>query len=154
MAWRVLLFTYLMVGSLVWLTAGGTEYHIGASGVVYGLAFFLLGSGIFRKDRESVAIALIVTFLYGGLIWGILPVQSGVSWESHLYGAIVGFTIAFFYRNEGVRRDLSMEDLDDEDYFDDRPFFEILEESKQIHKAQLKNRIKEDDDDSELKQSI
>ena len=87
---------YVFTGILVWIF-GRSSYHIGASGLVYGLAFFLISFGIFRKDFKSILISLIVIAFYGGLIYGILPVSSSVSWESHLMGAIVGVATASVY---------------------------------------------------------
>jgi membrane associated rhomboid family serine protease len=88
---------YVLTGLFVWLFARQV-YHIGASGIVYGLVSFLFFSGIFRRDNKSIAIALIVTFLYGGIVWGVLPGQKGISWESHLFGGIAGIITAFIFR--------------------------------------------------------
>lgn len=93
-----LLLMYLGTGLGVWLFAR-SSYHIGASGVVYAFATFLFFSGIFRKDIKSLAIALVVVFLYGGLVYGVLPLYPGVSWESHLIGAIMGGVTAYLFRN-------------------------------------------------------
>lgn len=96
-AYKSFIIIYIGTGILVWLFAR-EAYHIGASGIIYGFVSFLFFSGIFRKDNRSIAIALIITFLYGGLIWGVLPLERGVSWESHLFGAIVGIVPAFIFR--------------------------------------------------------
>jgi membrane associated rhomboid family serine protease len=96
-AYKVFIIIYLGTGFFVWVFAREV-YHIGASGIIYGFVSFLFFSGIFRKDNRSIALALMAIFLYGGLIWGILPVQEGVSWESHLFGAIVGIVAAFIFR--------------------------------------------------------
>lgn len=88
---------YLGTGLAVWLFARNS-YHIGASGVVYGFASFLFFIGVFRRDMKSLAIALVVVFLYGGLVYGILPLYKGVSWESHLFGAIMGGVAAYLLR--------------------------------------------------------
>jgi len=96
-AYKVFTVIYFGTGILVWIFAREV-YHIGASGIIYGFASFLFFSGIFRKDNRSIALALVVIFLYGGLIWGVLPVEKGVSWESHLFGAIVGVITAFIFR--------------------------------------------------------
>ena len=96
-AYKVFTIIYLGTGILVWLFAREV-YHIGASGIIYGFVSFLFFSGIFRKDNRSIALALVVILFYGGLIWGILPVEQGVSWESHLFGAIVGVIAAFLFR--------------------------------------------------------
>jgi len=96
-AYKVFTIVYFGTGILVWIF-GREVYHIGASGIIYGFVSFLFFSGIFRKDNRSIALALVVIFLYGGLIWGVLPVEKGVSWESHLCGAIVGLISAFIFR--------------------------------------------------------
>lgn len=85
----VLLFIYLMGGTAVWIFARDS-WHIGVSGIIYGLIAFIFFSGLFRKEAPAVALSLIVVFLYGSMIWGVLPIQPGVSWEAHLYGALSG----------------------------------------------------------------
>jgi len=90
---------YLLTGIFVWLFAR-EAYHIGASGIIYGLLGFLFFSGVFRRDNRSIALALLVTFIYGGLVWGILPGVKGISWESHLFGGISGIIVSFIYRKE------------------------------------------------------
>ena len=84
---------YFFTNILVWIFAR-PSLHIGASGLVYGLASFLIFFGMFRKDFRSIVISLIILVLYGGLVYGIFPQQSGVSWESHLMGALVGLATA------------------------------------------------------------
>jgi len=91
------IFIYLVTGLLVWIFARQV-YHIGASGIVYGFVSFLFFSGIFRRDNTSIALALVITFLYGGLVWGMIPGWKGISWESHLFGAITGFVAAYLFR--------------------------------------------------------
>jgi membrane associated rhomboid family serine protease len=73
-------------------------YHVGASGIVYGLVTFIFFYGIIRKEKQSIGFALIVTFLYGSMVWGVLPIVRGISWESHLSGAIAGLFSAIIYR--------------------------------------------------------
>ena len=92
------IFMYLVTGLLVWIFARQV-YHIGASGIVYGFVSFLFFSGIFRRDNKSISLALIITFLYGGLVWGMIPGLKGISWESHLFGAITGLIAAYMFRN-------------------------------------------------------
>jgi membrane associated rhomboid family serine protease len=96
-AWRVVLACWAMGGLWVWTTARDS-YHIGASGIIYGLAAFLFFSGVFRRRVALMAVSLIVVFLYGGMVWGVLPLRVEVSWESHLFGAIAGALMAWFYR--------------------------------------------------------
>ncbi len=96
---KVFAVIYILTGILVWLFAR-EAYHIGASGIIYGLLGFLFFSGIFRRDNRSIALALLVTFIYGGLVWGILPGVKEISWESHLFGGITGIIVSFIYRKE------------------------------------------------------
>lgn len=90
----VFLQCYFFTGTMIWIFAR-PSIHIGASGVIYALASFLMFFGLFRKDPKSLLISLVIIFLYGGMIYGVLPTQPGVSWESHLLGGIVGAVIAF-----------------------------------------------------------
>jgi membrane associated rhomboid family serine protease len=103
---RILILIWLFTGFWVWVGAR-ESYHIGASGVVYGLAAFILVSGILRRHTGLMAMALVVVFLYGSLIWGIFPEffpNENISWESHLFGLIAGISLAFYYRKEGPQR--------------------------------------------------
>jgi len=97
MALPVLFFIHIVSGILVWMLAPDTGVHIGISGIIYGIAAFLVASGIFRKDRGSVAIAIFVGLMYGGMIIGFIPTQ-GISWQSHLYGALCGVVMAIVFR--------------------------------------------------------
>ena len=83
-AGKVFLLVYLLDGFWLWL-GGRDSYHIGARGIVYGLASFLFFSGIFRRYIRLMAISMLVTFLYGGMVWGLFPIFIGVSWEAHLF---------------------------------------------------------------------
>jgi membrane associated rhomboid family serine protease len=86
--------SYFWTNIMVWLFGRHHSSHIGASGVVYGLAFFLIFFGIFRRDFVSIVISVIVIMLYGGVIYGVLPTDPRVSWESHFAGALVGIYTA------------------------------------------------------------
>jgi membrane associated rhomboid family serine protease len=88
---------YIWTGILIWLFAR-QSIHIGASGVIYALAGFLIFFGLFRHDIKSMVISIIIILLYGGLVYGIFPSQPGVSWESHLFGGIVGAVVSYRYR--------------------------------------------------------
>lgn len=90
---------YILTGLAVWAFARGSVFHIGASGVVYGLVSFVFWTGIFRRSLKAIVLALIVTFLYSGMFFGILPNQEGISWESHLLGAVVGIFAAYFFKD-------------------------------------------------------
>jgi membrane associated rhomboid family serine protease len=97
-AFRVLLLSAVMGGILVWIF-GRTAYHIGASGVIFSLVAFLIASGIFRKKIKALLVAIAIFFFYGGVVWGILPTQPGVSWESHLFGFLSGIALAYLFRD-------------------------------------------------------
>lgn len=97
---KVLIIGTLLTGLLTWFIAR-PAYHIGASGVVYLLVSFVFFSGIFRKYYRLVALSLIVVFLYGSMIWYVLPVEEHISWEGHLAGFVVGFMFAFIFRKLG-----------------------------------------------------
>ena len=97
MALNVFIRCWIITGALVWLFARDS-IHIGASGLVYGLAAFLIVYGFLRRDILSIAISLVVISLYGYLIYGIFPTNSGTSFESHLAGAIVGVVSAIQLR--------------------------------------------------------
>jgi membrane associated rhomboid family serine protease len=100
-ALKVFLSTWFFTGILVWI-AGRASWHIGASGIVYGLAAFLFFSGIIRKYFRLVALSLLVVFLYGSMVWGLFPeVYKNVSWESHMLGFFSGIMLAIYYRKEG-----------------------------------------------------
>ncbi|MFP4092950.1 MAG: rhomboid family intramembrane serine protease [Cyclobacteriaceae bacterium] len=100
-ATRVFLQCYFLPGVLVWLFAR-PAFHIGASGLIYGLASFLIFFGFFRRDFKSLFISIIIVIIYGGLFYGVFPNHQGVSWESHLMGGIVGFVNAL--RTSETRR--------------------------------------------------
>ncbi len=98
-AYKVIGIIYLSTGLLVWLFARQV-YHIGASGLIYGFAAFLFFSGIFKRDNRSIGLSLLVVFLYGGMVWGILPGQPRISWESHFFGGVSGIVCAFIFRKK------------------------------------------------------
>ena len=89
-----LVFVYLGSGLGVWLFAR-SSYHFGASGLTHGMMFFIFVSGILRRDKLSIALSMIVFFLYGGMVWTIFPQQPGISYESHFFGALTGILAAF-----------------------------------------------------------
>jgi membrane associated rhomboid family serine protease len=95
---HVLMLVWLGSGLGVWLF-GRSSYHIGASGLAHGLMFFIFVSGILRRDRLSIALSLIVFFLYGGMVATIFPQQPGISYESHFFGALMGVIAAFVFRH-------------------------------------------------------
>lgn len=95
---KVVLSTWILGGLLVWLTAR-PSYHIGASGIIYGLAGFLFTSGVLRRQRTLMALSMLIVFLHGGMVWGVLPVMPNLSWEGHLWGMFSGIVVAVLYRH-------------------------------------------------------
>lgn len=103
-ALKVFTWTFFLTGLFVWI-AGRETLHIGASGLVYGLASFLFFSGIIRRYFRLIALSLLIVFLYGSMVWGLFPgVYKNVSWESHMLGSFSGIILAIWYRNEGPQR--------------------------------------------------
>ena len=96
-ALKVFMIIYIFHGLGVWLF-GRQSYHIGASGIIYGLAAFLFFIGLFRKDSSSIGLSLLVVFLYGSLVWGILPTDPAISYEAHLSGAFAGIVCSIIFR--------------------------------------------------------
>lgn len=118
-ALKVLFFGTLSMGFLTWLIAR-ESYHIGASGIVYLLFGFVLFSGLFKKHYRLVALSLIIIFLYGSMIWYVLPVRDGMSWEGHLSGLFVGIVLAFIYKNKGlVKKEHQFQKTEFDNLFDE-----------------------------------
>ncbi len=112
---------WIIIAGGFWLWLGGRpSYHVGASGLVYGLSSFLFFSGLFRKYGRLMAISLLIVFLYGGMIWGIFPLFKDISWEGHLFGGIAGALMAWVYRKEGPQAPVfnwDDEEEDDDDFY-------------------------------------
>lgn len=98
-SWKVLFYGLLLTGLLTWLI-GRPANHIGASGIIYMLASFLFFKGIFSKHYRLIALSLIVVFLYGGLLWFVVPIEPGISWEGHLSGLVVGLAFSLIYKQK------------------------------------------------------
>jgi len=123
-AYKVFFLSYLIANIWIWFGAR-QAYHIGASGLVYSFASFLFFSGVFGKNMKLMAISLLVVFLYGSMIWGVLPIQPQVSWESHLMGAIAGMVLAIYFRNYGPKRMVYSWELEEDDIDDEDPYWEV-----------------------------
>ncbi|HCS19905.1 MAG TPA: rhomboid family intramembrane serine protease [Bacteroidetes bacterium] len=126
-AWELIFWQFLINGLLLWTLGRPTTYHIGASGLVYSLAFFLLVSGFVRKNGGLTMISFIVITLYGSLVWGMFPVQPGVSWEGHFAGFLSGIILALFFRKEGPQDD-PKKVWDDSDLDGVEPYWEVEDE--------------------------
>jgi membrane associated rhomboid family serine protease len=110
---KIFLSVYFGSTALLWIF-GREVYHIGASGVVYGLASFAFFSGVVRRDSRAMALAFITVFLYGGLVWGVLPIKEGMSWDGHLTGAVAGFIAAIVFRKDDPHQRYDWEDEDED----------------------------------------
>jgi len=96
-AMRVIPVIWVGSGLLAWVI-GRESLHFGASGFIYGLLAYVFIGGLLRLDMRSVAVSIMVWFLYGSMIWGVLPIRPNMSWELHLSGAILGVALAIVYR--------------------------------------------------------
>lgn len=117
-AWRTIGFLWMFTGILLWLI-GRQGVHVGASGLIYALAFFLIFSGIFRAYSPLLAVSLTVVFLYGSMTWGIFPfselIKPNMSWEGHLSGACSGLLAAVVFRKQGPQKPLPIDNEDEGD---------------------------------------
>ena len=126
--WLLLMFS---TGLLTWCGARG-GVHIGASALIYGLAFFLMLSGFIRRNKSLVIVSFLVIFLYGSIIWGLYPkyaIENHISWEGHLAGFIMGIALSIVYRKEGPQREANKDDDDDLD--DEDPYWDVPEPPKE-----------------------
>ncbi|OGA10385.1 MAG: rhomboid family intramembrane serine protease [Betaproteobacteria bacterium RIFCSPLOWO2_02_64_14] len=114
-ALKVIPAAYLGPGIAVWLFARASV-HVGASGLVYGLVSYIFVAGLIRRDKRAIAASLLVCFLYGTLVWGILPIKPGVSWETHLAAGLIGLVLAIALRRLDIppRKRYAWEDEKDE----------------------------------------
>lgn len=115
---RVIFIIYLASGLITWCIGDPNSTHIGASALVYGLNLFLIASGFIRGNRMLIVVSLIMVFLYGSFIWGMIPslaIPQNISWEGHLSGAIIGVLLAVFLRKEGPQKEMYHWEEEDDD---------------------------------------
>lgn len=131
-AFKVLLYGIIFSGLCNWMI-GRNAYHIGASGVIYLLFSFIFFSGIIRKHYRLIAMSLVIIFLYGSMIWLLIPVEERISWEGHLSGFFVGILFAFYYRKKGiVKKEFQFSQTEFDSFFDDQG--NLIENSDDIKK--------------------
>ena len=116
LAYIIYISIHIFSGVLLWFI-GREVFHIGASGIVYGLASFMFFSGVIRKNIQLLSFSLLITFLYGSMVWGIFPetVKKGVSWEAHLSGTIIGIINSILFLNQGPQKKRYEWEEDDEE---------------------------------------
>ncbi|SBV37403.1 putative integral membrane protein [uncultured Stenotrophomonas sp.] len=115
---RALPLLWLGSGLGAWLLGEAGSHHLGASGVTHGLMFLVLGLGLLRRDRAAIAAGMIGVLFYGGMVMTVLPHEPGVSWQSHMGGAVTGIIAALLFRHADPmppRKRYSWEDEDEED---------------------------------------
>jgi membrane associated rhomboid family serine protease len=141
----VFVIIYILTGFTVWMFAR-RSYHIGASGVVYGLVSFIFWSGVFRRNIRSIVLALVVTILYSGYFAGIVPGEDGISWESHLFGAIAGLIVAFLVKGVVEDEDIKIDPWADEHLEPERYYLprDTFEKTKAQRFAEQQQRIAEE----------
>jgi membrane associated rhomboid family serine protease len=100
---KIFFLIYFFSGIFTWFL-GRPSYHIGASGIVYGLVSFLFVSGILRKHLGLMAVSAITVLSYGSIVWGVFPLVTHISWEGHLGGFITGIILAFLYKKSGPQK--------------------------------------------------
>ena len=109
-----------MSGVWIWIAARDGN-HIGFSGVIYALASFIFFAGLFRRYFRLMALSGVVVFIYGSMVWGVFPMNPQISWEGHLFGAIAGIILAYYFKNKGPQRpkySWELEEEKEEDYDD------------------------------------
>jgi len=135
---------YLITGLLVWLFAREGVYHIGASGVVYGMVSFVFWNGVFRRSMKAIILSLVIIVMYSGYVAGIVPGQEGISWESHLMGGLTGILVSFLFKNnieeDEVEHDpWANDDYTPREYLLDRDSFEKTREQKRNDQSGNRN---------------
>lgn len=115
---------WITSGIYLWLFARD-NWHIGASGLIYSLAFFHLTIALLKREMKIVSFSMLIIFLYGSMIWGFFPEfypEENISWEGHLMGAVVGVIFAFFFKSHAPQSKKYFED-EDEDMDDENPYW-------------------------------
>lgn len=117
---------YFFSGLATWIIGTSGTIHIGASGLVYSLAWFHILSGFLKRNKPQIAFGFLVIFLYGSVVWGIFPMfQSSerISWQGHLGGALTGIVFAILFRHKGIAIKETTPVEEEEELSDEDPFW-------------------------------
>ncbi|MBW7881738.1 MAG: rhomboid family intramembrane serine protease [Caldilineaceae bacterium] len=107
---RTLDFFWVGFGALVlsglgiWLFGGAESVHLGISGIVFGFFGYLLSRAYYERSLLAILLGVLAFFVYGGMLWGLLPLQAGISWQGHLFGFVGGVVVAYFQVRNGTNR--------------------------------------------------
>ncbi len=146
----VMIISWLASGFLTWCIGNPGSIHVGASALIYSLNLFLILSGFIRGNRQLIVISLIMVFLYGGFVWGMIPALAklqNISWEGHLSGAIVGVLLALVLRKKGPQKeehhwdeDDDKDDPDEGQNPDEKPYWDVPMPSNEDLKVEYRFR--------------
>lgn len=146
----VMIISWLASGFLTWCIGNPGSIHVGASALIYSLNLFLILSGFIRGNRQLIVISLIMVFLYGGFVWGMIPALAklqNISWEGHLSGAIVGILLALILRKKGPQKeehhwdeDDDQDDPDEEQHPGEKPYWDVPMPSNEDLKVEYRFR--------------
>ena len=123
----IFFFIYLTSGLWGWFFARD-GYHIGASGLIYGMFFFLVTSALVKWEKRTMAFSLLITFLFGAIVWGFFPIffpDRNISWELHTTGAVAGIIAAFYFRKEGPQKEIPLEEEDEDSDNDENMYWKV-----------------------------
>ncbi|MFA7081499.1 MAG: rhomboid family intramembrane serine protease [Bacteroidales bacterium] len=155
-ATKLFLLFYLFSGIGAWIIGTSGSIHIGASGLVYALAWFHILSGLIKRNKPQLAFSLIVIFLYGGVIWGIFPEfqpSPRISWQGHLGGAITGFVFAIYYKRKAISiiPQEPIQEEEEDELSDENPYWLEYGHHKDIKKGE-ENKAEEVKEIEEIKE--
>lgn len=150
-AYKVFFTVMIGTGLMVWLFAR-PSYHIGISGVIYGLISFIFWTGVFKKNSKSIVLSLVVLVLYAGSVESVFPnVEPNISWESHLFGVLVGIVVAFVFKGvieEDEERYFKSDNAENEqsrEYFLPRDIFEKTKLQRYYEYIEAEQRRQQED---------
>ena len=139
---RIFFIIYFLSGLFTWFI-GRPNFHIGASGIIYGLVSFLFLSGVIRKHLGLMAVSAITVLSYGSVVWGVFPISHHLSWEGHLGGFLTGIALAYIYRKSGPQKTeyiWKSKDVPEHD--------EWRLDYKEENNTQIENEIKEETEEN------